>query len=156
MRRRRAEKRESLADPKYNSRLVAKFINNIMVKGKKTTAESIVYGAFDILGKKIPEDNILKLFTKSIENVRPRVQVKSRRLGGSTYQVPVEVQGGRGNSLAMRWIRDIARKKKGRAMKQKLADELVAAYKGEGAAVKKRDDTHKMAESNKAFAHLRW
>ncbi len=156
MRRRRAEKRETPPDPKYNSRLVAKFINSIMVKGKKTVAEGIVYGAFEILEKKTQEENVLKAFTKAIENVRPRVQVKSRRVGGSTYQVPVEVPAGRGNSLAMRWIRDFARKKKGRAMRQKLADELVAAYKGEGSAVKKKDDTHKMAESNKAFAHLRW
>ncbi len=156
MRRRRAEKREAVSDPKYSSRLVAKFINNVMREGKKTVAENIVYGAFDILEEKTQEDSILKVFTKAIENVRPRVMVKSRRIGGSTYQVPVEVQGGRGNSLAMRWIRDFARKKKGRSMKRKLADELVSAYKGEGAAVKRRDDTHKMADSNKAFAHLRW
>ena len=156
MRRRRAEKREAVSDPKYSSRLVAKFINNVMKSGKKNVAENIVYGAFDILENKIQDESVLKIFTKAIENVRPKVQVKSRRIGGSTYQVPVEVQAGRGNSLAMRWIRDFARKKKGRSMRQKLADELVSAYKGEGAAVKRRDDTHKMADSNKAFAHLRW
>ncbi len=156
MRRRRAEKREILADPKYNSRLVAKFINTLMLTGKKTIAEGIVYGAFDIIEKKVQEGDPLKVFNKAIDNVRPRLEVKSRRVGGATYQVPVEVPVPRGNALAFRWIRDFARKKKGRPMEIKLADELIAAYKGEGAAVKKRDDTHKMAESNKAFAHLRW
>lgn len=156
MRRRKAEKREAQADPKYNSRLVAKFINTIMMSGKKTTAESIVYGAFGILEEKTQESSILKVFNKAIENVRPRLEVKGRRVGGATYQVPIEVPTNRSNALAMRWIRDYARKKKGRPMRNKIADELLAAYKGEGAAVKKRDDTHKMAESNKAFSHLRW
>lgn len=156
MRRRSAERREAAADPKYNSRLVAKFINSIMLAGKKTTAESIVYGAIEILGDKTQEPNLLKVFNKAIDNVRPKLEVKGRRVGGATYQVPIEVPINRGNALAMRWIRDFARNKKGRAMKIKLADELLAAYKGEGAAVKKRDDTHKMAESNKAFSHLRW
>ncbi len=156
MRRRTAEKREILADPKYNSRLVAKFINSLMLSGKKTTAESIVYGAFEILEQKTQENDPLKVFNRAIDNVRPRLEVKSRRVGGATYQVPIEVPTNRANALAFRWIRDFAKKKKGRPMKVKLADELLAAYKGEGAAVKKRDDTHKMAESNKAFAHLRW
>ena len=156
MRRRRAEKRSIAADPKYNSRLVAKFINNLMLDGKKNVAEGIVYGALGILEQKTSEDNGDKLFTKAIDNVRPRLEVKARRVGGATYQVPIEVPASRGNALAMRWIRDFARKKKGRPMKNKLADELLSAYKGEGAAVKKRDDTHKMAESNKAFSHLRW
>lgn len=156
MRRRKAERREIDPDPKFNSRLAAKFINTIMVKGKKSLAEDIVYGAFDIIQQKIPETSALKVFNKAIENVRPRLEVKSRRVGGATYQVPLEVATPRGNSLAMRWLRDFAQKKKGRTMKQKLADELIAAYKGEGAAVKKRDDTHKMAESNRAFTHLRW
>jgi len=156
MRRRRAEKKEVLADPKYKSKLVAKFINNLMHDGKKMVAENIVYGAFDILEKKTQEENALKVFNKAIENVRPKLEVKARRVGGSTYQVPIEVPLNRSHALAMRWIRDIARKKKGRPMGIKLADELLAAYKGEGAAVKKRDDTHKMAESNKAFSHLRW
>lgn len=156
MRRRKAERREVDPDPKFNSRLAAKFINTIMVKGKKSLAEDIVYGAFDIIQQKISETSALKVFNKAIENVRPRLEVKSRRVGGATYQVPVEVATPRGNALAMRWLRDFAQKKKGRTMKQKLADELIAAYKGEGAAVKKRDDTHKMAESNKAFTHLRW
>ena len=156
MRRRRAERREAASDPKYSNRLVAKFISNIMLDGKKTVAENIVYGALEILEQKVPDGNGAKLFNKAIDNVRPRLEVKARRVGGATYQVPIEVQVSRGNALAMRWVRDFARKKKGRAMKNKLADELLSAYKGEGAAVKKRDDTHKMAESNKAFSHLRW
>lgn len=156
MRRHRAEKRELTSDPKYDNRLVAKFINNIMLDGKKTVAEGIVYGALEILEKKVSDESGDKLFTKAIDNVRPRLEVKARRVGGATYQVPIEVPVSRGNALAMRWVRDFARKKKGRAMKNKLADELLSAYKGEGAAVKKRDDTHKMAESNKAFSHLRW
>jgi len=156
MRRRKAEKRDILADPKYNSKLLAKFINNLMLEGKKTVAESIIYGALEILEKKTQETSGIKVFNKAIDNTRPKLEVKARRVGGATYQVPIEVPASRGNSLAMRWIRDFARKKKGRAMKIKLADELLAAYKGEGAAVKKRDDTHKMAESNKAFSHLRW
>lgn len=156
MRRRKAEKREILADPKYNSRLVAKFINTVMLTGKKTVAEGIVYAAFEIIDNKVQDGDPLKIFTKAIDNVRPRLEVKSRRVGGATYQVPIEVPMARGNALAFRWIRDYARKKKGRPMEIKLADELIAAYKGEGAAVKKRDDTHKMADSNKAFAHLRW
>ncbi len=157
MRRRKADKRESAPDPKYNSRLVAKFISCIMYSGKKTVAEGIVYGAFDILEQKIQDGgNALKVFNKAMENVRPRLELKARRVGGATYQVPIEVAVPRGNSLAMRWVRDFARKKKGRPMQNKLAEELIAAYKGEGAAIKKRDDTHKMADANKAFAHLRW
>ena len=156
MRRRAAEKRETPPDPKYNSRLIAKFINSLMEQGKKTVAENIVYRALDVLEKKGQDGGAVKTFTKAIENVRPRLEVKSRRVGGATYQVPLEVPVPRGNSLAMRWIRDFARNKKGRAMDIKLADELLAAAKGEGPAIKKRDDTHKMAEANKAFAHLRW
>ena len=156
MRRRRAEKKEVLPDPKYKSKLVAKFINNLMHDGKKNVAENIVYRAFEILEKKTQEENALKVFNKAIDNCRPRLEVKARRLGGSTYQVPMEVPINRSNALAMRWLRDFARKNKGRPMDVKLAEELLAAYKGEGAAVKKRDDTHKMAEANKAFAHLRW
>ena len=156
MRRRRVEKREILADPKYNSPLVGRFINVLMREGKKTVAEKIVYESFHILKQKASEDNALKVFNKAIENVRPRLEVKPRRVGGATYQIPVEVDSLRGSSLAMRWMRDFAKAKKGKSMVLKLADELFAAYKGEGPAVKKRDDTHKMAESNKAFAHLRW
>jgi len=156
MRRRRAEKKETAVDPKYGNRLVAKFINSIMLSGKKMVAENITYGALGILEQKISEGNGAKIFNKAIDNIRPRLEVKARRVGGATYQVPIEVPVNRGNTIAMRWVRDFARKKKGRPMKQKLADELLSAYKGEGAAVKKRDDTHKMAESNKAFSHLRW
>ena len=156
MRRRRAERRDFDADPKYSNRLVAKFINNLMLDGKKTVAEGIVYGALEILEQKVSNDDGAKIFNKAIDNIRPRLEVKARRVGGATYQVPIEVPVSRGNALAMRWVRDFARKKKGRPMKNKLADELLSAYKGEGAAVKKRDDTHKMAESNKAFSHLRW
>lgn len=156
MRRHKAEKRVATPDPKYHSVLVSKFINALMLEGKKTIAEKIVYGAIDILKERTREENGLKLFTKALENVKPRLELKSRRVGGSTYQVPVEVTPDRANSLAIRWLRDFARKKKGKPMEMKLAEELVAAYKSEGPAVKKRDETHKMADANKAFAHLRW
>ena len=155
MRRRTAEKREVHADPKFSNQNVTRFVNIVMVEGKKSIAEGIVYGAFDILTQKTSEDSI-KVFSKAIDNVRPRLEVKPRRVGGATYQVPVEVSTLRGSSLAMRWIRDFARAKKGKPMQQKLADELLMAYKAEGSAVKKRDETHKMAEANKAFSHLRW
>ncbi len=156
MRRGRAEKRESIPDPKYNSRLVAKFINILMFQGKKSISENIVYKAFDLIKQKAQEEDALKVFNKAIENVRPRLEVKPRRVGGATYQIPIEVPTSRGNSIAMRWIRDFARAKKGKPMVNKLADELMSAYRAEGAAVKKRDETHKMADSNKAFSHLRW
>jgi len=156
MRRRQAEIREAMPDPKYGSKLLAKFVNVLMYEGKKTVAENIVYGALDILEKKVTDNPPIKVFTKAIDNARPKLEVKARRVGGATYQVPIEVTLSRGNSLAMRWIRDFARGKKGRPMRTKLADELLAAYKLEGAAIKKRDDTHKMAEANKAFSHLRW
>jgi len=156
MRRRRVEKRELSADPKYNSKLVAQFINVLMIKGKKTVAESIVYGAIASLSQRSQEEDGLKAFAKAIDNVKPRLELKPRRVGGSTYQIPIEVTTARGNSLAIRWIRDFARKKKGKPMVAKIADELLAAYKGEGPAIKKRDETHKMADANKAYAHLRW
>jgi small subunit ribosomal protein S7 len=127
-----------------------------MYSGKKNVAQHILYSALHVVEQKTQEQSGLKAFTKALENVRPKLELKARRVGGATYQVPVEVSAARGNSLAMRWIRDIARTKKGRPMEIKLADEIVAAYKGEGAAIKKRDDTHKMAEANKAFSHLRW
>jgi small subunit ribosomal protein S7 len=156
MRRRRADKRQTLPDPKYNSQLVAHFINMLMEKGKKTVAENIVYEALELLQQRTHEDSGLKVFNKAIENARPRLELKPRRVGGATYQIPIEVTVPRGNSLAMRWLRDFARKKKGKPMTVKLADELLSAYKAEGPAIKKRDETHKMAEANKAFAHLRW
>ena len=156
MRKHRAEKRTLEPDPRYGSPLVTRLIHAIMTEGKKTTAQRIVYGALDSLKERTQEDNVMKVFNKAIENVRPRVELKPRRVGGATYQIPIEVLVPRGNSLAIRWLRDFSRKKKGKPMMQRLADELLAAYKGEGPAIKKRDETHKMAEANKAFAHLRW
>ena len=156
MRRRRAQERKLLGDPKFNSKLVAKFINMVMTRGKKSLAEKIVYGALDRVKKQLNEQDALKVFNKALDNARPRLEVKPRRVGGATYQIPVEVRQERGTSIALRWIRDFARFKKGKAMEEKLAEEIIAAYKGEGSTIKKRDDTHKMAESNKAFAHFRW
>ncbi len=156
MRRRKAQEKEILPDPKFNSKIVAKFINMVMTEGKKSLAEKIVYGAFDILKAQLNEPDPLKIFYKAIDNARPRLEVKPRRVGGATYQVPIEVKQQRGTSIALRWIRDFAIAKKGKTMKEKLADEITAAYKGEGSSIKKRDDTHKMAEANKAFAHFRW
>ena len=143
------------ADPKYNNVKVAKFINHVMKNGKKSVAQKVVYEAFEYIKEKMKTEP-RQIFDAALKNVSPVLEVKSRRIGGANYQVPLEVPVPRGNSLAMRWIRDFARNKKGRAMDIKLADELLAAAKGEGPAIKKRDDTHKMAEANKAFAHLRW
>ncbi len=156
MRRRQAFKRQITADPKYNSKVVAKLVNIIMTRGKKSLAENIVYGAFDIIKQKSGEEDPIKVFNKALENIRPRLEVKPRRVGGATYQVPIEVSQERGISLALRWLKDFSRGKKGKPMMERLADEILAGYKGEGAAIKKRDDTHKMAEANKAFAHFRW
>lgn len=156
MRRRKAQERDLQGDPKFNSKLIAKFMNMVMLEGKKSIAENIIYGAFEAVKKQLNEPDILKVFHKALDNVRPRLEVKPRRVGGATYQVPIEVRQERGNSIALRWIRDFARSKKGKSMTEKLADEIIAAFKGEGSAIKKRDDTHKMAESNKAFAHFRW
>ena len=156
MRRRQAEKRILLPDPKHSNRIVAKFVSIVMERGKKALSERIVYGAFEIVKKKVDEPDILKVFHKAVDNVRPRLEVKSRRIGGATYQVPVEVTQTRGTSIALRWIRDFAKAKKGRPMMERIAEELLLAYKGEGSAIKKRDDTHKMAEANKAFAHFKW
>jgi small subunit ribosomal protein S7 len=156
MRRRKAQEKNILADPKFNSKIVAKFINMVMLDGKKAISEKMVYGAFTIIQKNLNEQDVLKVFYKALDNARPRLEVKPRRVGGATYQVPIEVRQERGTSIALRWIRDFAQNRKGKAMEEKLADEIIAAYKGEGSAIKKRDDTHKMAESNKAFAHFRW
>lgn len=156
MRRRKAQEKVILADPKFDSKIVAKFVNMVMLEGKKSLAEKMVYGAFELIKKQLNEPDIIKVFNKALENTRPRLEVKPRRVGGATYQVPIEVRQERGTSIALRWIRDYAKNKKGRSMKEKLADEIIAAYKGEGSAIKKRDDTHKMAEANKAFAHFRW
>jgi small subunit ribosomal protein S7 len=156
MRRRKAQEKEVAADPKFSSKIVGKFVNMVMTRGKKSLAENIVYGAFEIIKKQLNEPDVLKVFYKAIENARPRLEVKPRRVGGATYQVPIEVRQERGTSIALRWIRDFAKTKKGKSMEQRLADEVMAAFRGEGSAIKKRDDTHKMAESNKAFAHFRW
>ncbi|MCK4248915.1 MAG: 30S ribosomal protein S7 [Candidatus Omnitrophica bacterium] len=156
MRRNRPQKRKILPDPRYNSKLVARFINMIMFDGKKSLAENVVYGAIEEMGKRTSSDNPLEVFQKAIENVKPLVEVKSRRVGGATYQVPIEVRSDRSLTLALRWIRDFSRSKKGKPMKNKLADELTDAYNKEGASMKKREDTHRMAEANKAFSHYRW
>jgi len=156
MRRRKAQEKEVLPDPKFNSKIVEKFINMVMLQGKKSIAEKMVYGALDIIKKQLNEPDVLKIFNKALDNARPRLEVKPRRVGGATYQIPIEVRQERGTSIALRWIRDFAKSKKGKSMKEKLAEEILAAYKGEGSVIKKRDDTHKMAEANKAFAHFRW
>lgn len=148
-------KRETLPDPKYNSQLVTRFVNCLMKKGKKSLAQAILYEAFDIIRQKTKEDP-LGLFKKSIGNVKPVVEVKSRRVGGSTYQVPTEVRPGRSQALSIRWIISYAGERGEKSMAGKLAGELIDAASGRGAAVKKREDTHRMAEANKAFAHYRW
>jgi small subunit ribosomal protein S7 len=154
-RRRVAEKRESLPDPKYGDQTLAKFINMIMQSGKKSVAEKIVYGALGVMGKKGNAEP-LELFTKALENVKPTVEVKSRRVGGATYQVPVEVRQARSITLAMRWLVDAAKKRSEKNMGLRLAGELLDASENKGSAIKKREDTHKMAEANKAFSHFRW
>jgi small subunit ribosomal protein S7 len=155
MRRAGAAKREVLPDPKYGSRLVAKFVNIMMIRGKKSTAETIMYIALTAVEDRSKQE-ALKMFKQAIENVKPAVEVKSRRVGGSTYQVPVEVRPDRRTSLAMRWVIGAARRRPERSMADKLAAELLDAANNRGTAVKKREDTHKMAEANKAFAHYRW
>ncbi|MBI2932821.1 MAG: 30S ribosomal protein S7 [Planctomycetes bacterium] len=141
-------------DPRFKSREIGKFINSLMWEGKKSLAQRIFYDAMDIVCKKIKDKDPVEIFKTALNNVKPQVEVRSKRVGGATYQVPVQVPGRRQTSLAFRWIINATRGKKGRAMHLKLADELMAAYKGEGDAIKKRDDVHKMAEANKAFAHL--
>jgi small subunit ribosomal protein S7 len=154
-RRRVVAKREILPDPLYNSQLVTKFINSVMGEGKKSVAEGILYGALNRVAEKT-QDDPMKAFKKAIENVKPALEVKSRRVGGSTYQVPVEVRPNRRTSLAIRWIIDYATQRGEKTMREKLAAELMDASNLRGGAVKKKDDTHKMAEANKAFAHYRW
>ncbi len=154
-RRREIVKREILPDSRYKSELVAKFINNLLLKGKKSVAESILYGAFDIIEEKTKELPI-EVFEKAVNNVKPVIEVKSRRVGGSTYQVPTEVRQTRRVSLGIKWLIDNARKRAGKSMKEKLAAELIDAANGRGATVKKKEDVHKMAEANKAFAHYRF
>ncbi|ALO36233.1 30S ribosomal protein S7 [Colwellia sp. MT41] len=155
-RRRVVGQRKILPDPKFHNELLAKFINILMVDGKKSTAEKIVYGALDILSTKESEKSQIELFETALENIRPSVEVKSRRVGGSTYQVPVEVRPVRRNALAMRWLVEAARKRGEKSMAQRLANEMLDASDSKGSAVKKREDVHRMADANKAFAHYRW
>jgi len=154
-RRKQAEKREVAPDFVYNSVIVAKLINQVMKRGKKTIARKVVYQAFDIIKEKTKKDP-LEVFEKAIENASPQLEVKSKRVGGATYQVPREVRGERKLALALRWILNAARSKKGKPMKEKLAEELMAAANNEGAAIKKKEDTYRMAEANRAFAHFAW
>ena len=154
-RRREVTKREILPDPKYKNTLVAKFVNNMMRRGKKSVAERILYGALDIIQDRAKEDP-LKLFEKSVSNVKPIIEVKSRRVGGATYQVPTEVRPERRTALAIRWLISYAKERSEKSMEEKLAAELMDAANNRGGAVKKREDVHKMAEANKAFAHYRW
>lgn len=155
-RRREVQRREVLPDPKYNSVLVAKFINIIMRSGKKSVAEKIVYKALDIIKQKMPDKDPLEVFTQAVENAKPLVHVKSRRVGGATYQVPVEILPHARTSIALRWIRDFARSRGEKTMQERLAAELIDCYNKVGATMKKREDTHKMAEANKAFIHFRY
>lgn len=154
-RRREIAKREVLPDPKYNNQLVAKFINNLLKKGKKSVAESILYGAFEIIEKKVKESPV-ELFEKAVSNVKPVIEVKARRVGGSTYQVPTEVATSRRVALGIRWLIMHARERGEKTMREKLAAELIDASNNRGAAIKKKESVHKMAEANKAFAHYRF
>ena len=155
MRKRRATKRDVLADPIYNSKVVTKLVNHIMKDGKKGTAQKIIYDAVDIVKEKTGEDAMV-VFEKAMNNIKPAIEVKSRRVGGANYQVPVEVKSERAQALAFRWLAQYARLRNGHSMAENLANEIIDASNGTGASVKKKEDTHKMAEANKAFAHYRW
>ena len=155
MRKRRAEKRDVLADPIYDSKVVTRLINTIMKDGKKGTAEKILYGAFDTVKERTGNDPI-ETFEKAMENIKPALEVKSRRVGGSNLQVPIEVNDERSQALALRWLVNYARLRNGKSMAENLANEIIDASNGIGGAVKKREDTHRMAEANKAYAHFRW
>ncbi len=155
MRKRRAEKRFIKPDPKFNDLMVAKFTNSLMLQGKKSTVRKIIYDAFNLVEEKTKKPG-LEVFQQAITNVQPLIEVRSRRVGGATYQVPTEVRPERRTALAMRWIKIYSRQRSERTMAQRLAQELIAASNNEGSAVKKKDDTHKMAEANKAFAHFKW
>tara|TARA_B110000438_G_scaffold6382_1_gene6328 strand:- start:1523 stop:1993 length:471 start_codon:yes stop_codon:yes gene_type:complete len=154
-RKKQAPKKIFYPDPRYNSLTLAKFINFVMYDGKKTTSERIIYGALDKIKEKTKQDPI-KIFDEAINNIRPNLEVRSRRVGGATYQVPQEVKSKRSQTLALRWLLDASRKRKNKTMADKLFNELMDASQRKGSAIKKREDTHKMAESNKAFAHYRW
>jgi small subunit ribosomal protein S7 len=152
---RKLKKKPVEPDPKYNDILLGKFINKIMLAGKKNSARTIMYEAVNIIGEKLKDDPI-KIIRKAIDNVKPLVEVKSRRVGGATYQVPLEVRAERGEALAVQWIITYSRERSGHSMQAKLADEIIDAFGGKGSSMKKREDVHKMAEANKAFAHYRW
>ena len=156
MRRRKPEKRQLIPDVKFNSELVARLIHTIMERGKKATAQKIVYGAFAEIQKKKKEMEPLEIFIQALENAKPRLEVKSRRVGGATYQVPIEIHNERQVALALKWIASYAKGRKGLPMKKALAAELLDAFDDTGSTIKKKDDTHKMAAANKAFAHYRW
>ncbi len=155
-RRRVIEKRPIDPDPRFKSVLVSKFTHGLMERGKKSVAQRIFYDAMNIVSTKMPDEDVLTVFEEAMEKVRPKVEVRSRRVGGATYQVPMEVRQTRRNALAIRWIIGFAKSRSGKSMAEKLAAELLDAYNDRGASVKKRDDTHRMAEANKAFAHYRW
>ena len=155
MRKKRAVKRDVLADPIYNSKLVTKLINSLMIDGKKGQAQTILYKAFDIVKEKTGEDP-MTVFEKAMENIKPALEVKSRRVGGANYQVPIEVKADRSQALGLRWLVQYSRLRSGHSMSEKLANEIIDASNGVGGSVKKREDTHRMAEANKAFAHYRW
>jgi small subunit ribosomal protein S7 len=155
-RRRQAVKRPIVADAKFNSVLVARLVSTVMVSGKKTTAQRIVYGAFEHIAEKMPQSSPVEVLQKAVDNAKPRIETKARRVGGATYQVPLEVTPDRQVSLAMRWLVDFADARKGTPMGQALAGEIIEAYQAQGNAIRKRDDVHKMAQANKAFAHFRW
>ena len=155
-RRRKADKRDIIPDPKFNDRVLSRFINIVMYGGKKSTAEKIVYEALEIASTKLKSKNSLDLFKTALNNVKAGIEVRSRRVGGATYQVPVEVRNERALALAIRWIVDASRKRSEKSMTHRLAQELIDANENKGASIKKREDTHKMAEANRAFAHYRW
>ena len=155
MRKKRAEKRYAVPDPRFNDVMVSRFINKVMIQGKKNTARNLVYSAFDIIADKMKQDPI-EVFRKALSNVSPAIEVRSRRVGGATYQVPVEVREERRIALAIRWLKLYASERRDKSMASRLASELMAAANGEGSSVKKRDDVHRMAEANKAFAHFKW
>jgi len=155
-RRRQAVKRPVAVDAKFNSTLVARLVSTVMCSGKKTTAQRIVYGAFDRIAEKLPEVNPVDVLQRAVDNAKPRIETKARRVGGATYQVPLEIPGDRQTALAMRWLVNFADARKGIPMKDALAGEIMEAYQAQGNAIRKRDEVHKMAQANKAFAHFRW
>lgn len=155
-RRRQATKRPIAKDGKYHNALVSRLVNTVMISGKKSTAQRIVYGAFDTISEKNPASNPVEILQRAVDNAKPRIETKARRVGGATYQVPLEIPADRQNALALRWIVEFADSRKGQPMKAALAAEILEAYQGQGNAIRKRDEVHKMAQANKAFAHFRW